>query len=58
MPFLHPSFPIPSVPNGGNHTPFFTAAARTKEAHDQALKSALGLAGVGARVLLDSAFEV
>lgn len=58
MPFLHPSFPVKTTPNGSNHTSAFTAAVRTEEAHLEAMRSALGLAGVGGRVLLDGKFQV
>ncbi|KAF9071529.1 hypothetical protein BDP27DRAFT_1446243 [Rhodocollybia butyracea] len=33
LPALHPMYSIPTKPNGGNHTPAFTKASATKEAH-------------------------
>ncbi|EIW79557.1 hypothetical protein CONPUDRAFT_154956 [Coniophora puteana RWD-64-598 SS2] len=56
MPALHPGFSIPSVPDGGNHTPGFTAAAATEVAHDATLVVSKALAAVGARVLTDEGF--
>ncbi|KAG9128250.1 hypothetical protein FRC07_002209 [Ceratobasidium sp. 392] len=56
LPSIHPGFSIPTVINGGNHTPPFTAAARTKEAHENAMAVSKGLATVGLRVLLDEGF--
>ncbi|KAH8108889.1 hypothetical protein DFH11DRAFT_1630995 [Phellopilus nigrolimitatus] len=37
LPAIHPSFAIPTVPNGGNHTIEFAKAARTPEAHAETL---------------------
>ncbi|KAI6096063.1 hypothetical protein EDD16DRAFT_1733103 [Pisolithus croceorrhizus] len=56
MPGLHPGFSIPSVPNGGNHTPAFTEAASTMEAHEACLDVSKALAAVGMRVLIDKTF--
>ncbi|KAI6124084.1 hypothetical protein EV401DRAFT_2055965 [Pisolithus croceorrhizus] len=56
MPGLHPGFSIPSVPNGGNHTPAFTEAASTMEAHEACLDVSKALAAVGMRVLTDKTF--
>ncbi|CAE6444801.1 unnamed protein product [Rhizoctonia solani] len=56
LPALHPIFAIPTVPNGGNHTPEFTAAARTQEAHERAIMASKGLATLGLRALLDEQF--
>lgn len=56
LPSLHPSYAIPTEPNGGNHTPGFTASARTKEAHEFCLTVTKGLATLGFRVLDDEAF--
>ena len=58
MPALHPAFPIRSQPLMGNHTPGFTAAAREMGAHDEALRTAVGLVGVAVRVLTDETFEL
>lgn len=58
LPFLHPHFTIAEGPGGGNHTALFTDSAITPEAHEEALKSAVGLAGVGARLFMDKDFEL
>ncbi|ELU43555.1 aminoacylase 1-like protein 2 [Rhizoctonia solani AG-1 IA] len=47
---------IPTTPGGGNHTPGFTAAARTQEAHERAIAVSKGLATLGLRALLDEDF--
>ncbi|KAI0773073.1 hypothetical protein BD413DRAFT_473224, partial [Trametes elegans] len=56
LPALHPVYSIPTEPNGSNHTPQFTHAAATPEAHAATLKVAAGLAAVGVRVLADADF--
>ncbi|TFY66817.1 hypothetical protein EVG20_g4273 [Dentipellis fragilis] len=56
MPGLHPGFSIPTVPNGGNHTPAFTAAAASPEAHQACLDVSKALALTGVRVLADDDF--
>ncbi|THH11307.1 hypothetical protein EW145_g733 [Phellinidium pouzarii] len=56
LPAMHPSFAIPTVPNGGNHTAEFTKAARTPQAHDAALAVVRGLTLTGIRALDDGAF--
>ncbi|KAG6886099.1 hypothetical protein C0993_002618 [Termitomyces sp. T159_Od127] len=56
LPGFHPVYAIPTEPNGGNHTPKFTHAARTKEAHAAAIKVTKGLALTGLRVLSDELF--
>ncbi|OJA16518.1 hypothetical protein AZE42_00614 [Rhizopogon vesiculosus] len=56
MPGLHPSFSIPTVPGGGNHTPGFTEAARSEVSHDACLVVSKALAAVGMRVLTDETF--
>ncbi|CAE6478836.1 unnamed protein product [Rhizoctonia solani] len=56
LPSIHPGFAIPTVPNGGNHTPEYTAAARTQEAHERAVTVSKGLATLGLRALLDKEF--
>lgn len=50
------SLAIPTVDNGGNHTPGFTQAARSLEAHKACLNISKALAGVGIRVLTDEEF--
>jgi len=56
LPSLHPGFSIPTEDNGGNHTPAFTKAARTVEAHKACLNISKALAGVGVKVLMDADF--
>jgi len=56
LPSLHPGFSIPTVENGGNHTPAFTEAAGTIEAHKACLNVSKALAGVGVRALTDESF--
>ncbi|KJA28025.1 hypothetical protein HYPSUDRAFT_34300 [Hypholoma sublateritium FD-334 SS-4] len=56
LPALHPSFAIPTVLNGGNHTPGFTKAARSEEAHKATILVAKGLALTAFRVLTDAEF--
>lgn len=56
MPCLHPGFSIPTIPDGGNHTPGFTEAARFEVSHDACLVASKALAAVGMRVLTDKAF--
>ncbi|KAL1709444.1 hypothetical protein EV121DRAFT_194702 [Schizophyllum commune] len=57
LPALHPGFAIPTVPGGGNHTPEFTAAAATPEAHAACLDVSKALALTGVRVVADEVFE-
>ncbi|KAI0923499.1 hypothetical protein AcV5_009025 [Taiwanofungus camphoratus] len=57
LPSLHPGFAIPTQPNGGNHTPQFTQAAGTPEAHAATLAIAKGLAALGFRVVDDADFS-
>ncbi|CAE6453952.1 unnamed protein product [Rhizoctonia solani] len=47
---------LSAPPNGGNHTPEFTAAARTQESHERAMAMSKGLAALGLCALLDEAF--
>ncbi|OAX43727.1 hypothetical protein K503DRAFT_765585 [Rhizopogon vinicolor AM-OR11-026] len=54
MPGLHPSFSIPTVLGGGNHTPGFIEAARSEVSHDACLVVSKALAAVG--VLADETF--
>lgn len=56
LPSLHPGFAIPTVENGGNHTPAFTKSARTLEAHKACLQVSKALAGLAVRVLTDEEF--
>ncbi|KAF8481373.1 hypothetical protein JB92DRAFT_3149256 [Gautieria morchelliformis] len=56
VPAIHPSYAIPTKPNGGNHTASFAASARTQEAHDASLVIAKALAHTGFRVIDDSQF--
>ncbi|OCH92754.1 hypothetical protein OBBRIDRAFT_726149 [Obba rivulosa] len=56
LPSLHPSFGIPTEKNGGNHTPAFTAAVKTAEAHQACLDVSKALAATGVRVLIDDEF--
>jgi len=56
MPSLHPGFAIPTIKDGGNHTPHFTKAAATVEAHYACLDISKALAATGVRVLIDDEF--
>ncbi|TFK51839.1 amidohydrolase [Heliocybe sulcata] len=56
LPALHPTYAIPTEPNGGNHTPAFTRAAGTPEAHQTTLQVVKGLAMTGFRLLDDPDF--
>jgi hypothetical protein len=47
---------IPTEPNGGNHTPAFTSAAATPEAHQACLEVCKALALTGLRVIEDDQF--
>ena len=47
---------IPTEPNGGNHTPAFTSAAATPEAHQACLEVCKALALTGLRVIEDDRF--
>jgi len=49
-------FAIPVGPGEGNHTEGFAKAARTKEAHQNTIQVAKGLAAVGWRILTDENF--
>ncbi|KIJ65613.1 hypothetical protein HYDPIDRAFT_175005 [Hydnomerulius pinastri MD-312] len=55
-PSLHPSFAIPTQPNGGNHTPAFADSARSTEAHKACMTVTKGLAWTGFRVIADDKF--
>ncbi|KAM5531379.1 hypothetical protein V8D89_014972 [Ganoderma adspersum] len=54
LPALHPSFSIPT--KGSNHTPEFTVAAGTKEAHKACMNMSTALSCIGLRLLTDDAF--
>ncbi|KAJ7804470.1 hypothetical protein B0H14DRAFT_3774384 [Mycena olivaceomarginata] len=56
LPGVHPGYAIPTVPNGGNHTAEFTAAAITPEAHEETLKVTKALSLLGFRVIDDGKF--
>ncbi len=47
---------IPTEPNGANHTPGFTSAAATPEAHEVCLEVCKALALTGVRVIEDDQF--
>jgi hypothetical protein len=47
---------IPTEPNGSNHTPGFTSAAATLEAHEICLEVCKALALTGVRVIEDDQF--
>lgn len=50
------SVAIPTYKDGGNHTPGFTKAAATAEAHQACLDVSKALAATGMRVILDDAY--
>ncbi|KDQ13055.1 hypothetical protein BOTBODRAFT_33931 [Botryobasidium botryosum FD-172 SS1] len=56
LPSIHPSYAIPTKPNGGNHTADFTASARTKEAHEATLAVTKAIAVTGLRILGDKKY--
>ncbi|OSX64497.1 hypothetical protein POSPLADRAFT_1180127 [Postia placenta MAD-698-R-SB12] len=56
LPSLHPCHTIPTKPNGANHTPQFTEAAGTPEAHAKTITVMKGLAATGFRILADGEF--
>lgn len=51
------NYAIPTVARGGNHTSPFTLAARSIEAHRATKKASVGLAVLGARVLMEREFR-
>ncbi|RSM19174.1 hypothetical protein CDV31_002095 [Fusarium ambrosium] len=53
VPSFHGGFVIPAEPTTTLHTPEFAAAAKTEEAHDAAIKAAMGMAMMAVRVLVD-----
>ncbi|EMD37090.1 hypothetical protein CERSUDRAFT_114992 [Gelatoporia subvermispora B] len=56
LPSLHPGYGIPTEKDGGNHTPAFTSAAKTIEAHNATLDVSKTLAAIGVRILADDQF--
>jgi len=55
-PSFHGLYAIPVKDNAANHTPGFTDAAATDEAHKLTILTSKGMAGVALRVLLDDRF--
>ncbi|KAG6883455.1 hypothetical protein C0993_006069, partial [Termitomyces sp. T159_Od127] len=56
LPSLHPGFAIPTIDDGGNHTPGFQTSAASLEAHYACLDVTKVLAATGIRVLIDDEF--
>jgi len=56
LPSIHPSYAIPTVPNGGNHTAAFKDSAATEEAHKATLTVTKGIAVTGLRILGDKEY--
>nr|GAT45613.1 predicted protein [Mycena chlorophos] len=56
LPSLHPGFAIPTIVDGGNHTPGFEKAAATMDAHYACLDVSKALAATGVRVVIDDEF--
>ncbi|KAJ7201030.1 hypothetical protein GGX14DRAFT_371412 [Mycena pura] len=56
LPSLHPGFAIPTIVDGGNHTPGFEKAAGTMAAHYACLDVSKALAATGVRVVIDDEF--
>ncbi|KAI0060690.1 amidohydrolase [Artomyces pyxidatus] len=56
LPSIHPTYNIPTDGGAQNHTPGFTRASRTPEAHTATMLMARMLALTGFRVLDDGAF--
>ncbi|KAJ7792656.1 hypothetical protein B0H14DRAFT_3498970 [Mycena olivaceomarginata] len=56
LPSLHPGFAIPTIVDGGNHTPGFEQAAATEAAHYACLDVSKALAATGVRVIIDDHF--
>jgi len=56
LPAFHPMFTIPTKPHGANHTPAFTEAAASKEAHEATMLVTKALALTGFRVVSDTRF--
>ncbi|UNI13697.1 hypothetical protein JDV02_000418 [Purpureocillium takamizusanense] len=53
VPSFHGAFAVPTAPNVAIHSPQFTAAAATDEAHAAAIRAGKGMAMLALRVLLD-----
>jgi metal-dependent amidase/aminoacylase/carboxypeptidase family protein len=53
VPTIHPTFAIPCPPGVGNHTPGFTAAAATPEAHSATMRASKALAFTALDLCLD-----
>ncbi|MGH2610832.1 MAG: peptidase dimerization domain-containing protein, partial [Tepidiformaceae bacterium] len=53
IPTIHPTFAIPCPPGVGNHTPGFTAAAATPEAHSATIRASKALAFTALDLYLD-----
>jgi len=53
LPSIHPSFAIPTAPNGGNHTKPFADSAASNDAHIACFNISKVLALTGLRVLKD-----
>lgn len=56
IPSFHGLYSIPINDNAANHTPGFTDAAATDEAHRLTLLTSKGMAGVALRFLTDEKF--
>ncbi|KAF8853609.1 metal-dependent amidase/aminoacylase/carboxypeptidase [Acephala macrosclerotiorum] len=56
VPSFHGLYAIPIKDNAANHTPGFTDAAGTDEAHRLTLLTSKGMAGVAVKVLTDEVF--
>ncbi|CAA7266203.1 unnamed protein product [Cyclocybe aegerita] len=56
LPSLHPGFAIPTIVDGGNHTPGFAESAALPAAHYACLDVSKALAATAVRVLLDDDF--
>ncbi|KDQ12657.1 hypothetical protein BOTBODRAFT_56682 [Botryobasidium botryosum FD-172 SS1] len=56
LPSIHPSYAIPTVPNGGNHTTAFRDSAATTEAHEATLTVTKAIAVTGLRILGDAEY--
>ncbi|KAL7413817.1 hypothetical protein BDY24DRAFT_361909 [Mrakia frigida] len=57
VPSMGSNYAIPTVAKGGNHTSPFTLAARSEAAHRATVKASVGLAVLGARVLMEKEFR-
>ena len=55
-PGFHPTYNIPTTNGASNHTPEFTGAAATDEAHRLTIATAKGMAGTAWHVLTDAEF--